>query len=76
MKKHPMSAKDRLEEWIKKEGMVRTSDVQEWGKLNNSNRARRNANDLAQEGVIERLDQEEANKIYGYKLKERVWVVK
>ena len=71
------SDKDKLLEYFKIKKTLKTHDVIEWGLKNGSNRAERNARQLAEENKIRRLTDEEKAQLFWYlpKMKEDVWVV-
>lgn len=54
-----MTDKDRLWEWLKGQEFVKTSAIIAWGSRNFSNRADRNARQLASEGKLVRISDEE-----------------
>lgn len=53
---------------------MKTSDVIKWGIENHSNRAERNARELANEGKIFRMSKDNKEFMFG-KIREEVWVV-
>ena len=58
------TAKEKLFEFIQHKKIVTTSDVQEWGTLHHSNRAERNARELAEEGKIRRMTPERKAQVF------------
>lgn len=54
-----LTSKERLWNWLKEQEFVKTSSIIAWGVQNYSNRADRNARQLAQEGKLIRLTDEE-----------------
>ena len=70
-----LTAKDRLYEWMKSQKRyIKTSEIIRYGVENYSNRADRNARQLAQEGKIKRIDDQLKRMIFN-KIKEDVWEV-
>jgi hypothetical protein len=69
------SKKEQLLDWIREKKVVKTSDVIQWGVFNYCNRAMRNAQQLAQDGLIERLDKHDKYTMFG-NIKEDVWRIK
>ena len=68
------SDKDKLYDFIKDRSPVKTSEVIVWGGRNHSNRAERNARQLAKEGLIRRMDEDKKVMYFG-NTKESVWEV-
>ncbi len=68
------SSKTKLYDFIKSKGRVKTSEIIQWGCRNFSNRADRNARQLAEEGLIKRMDKEKKIRYYG-NIGEDVWEV-
>lgn len=66
------SAKDKLLDWIRSRNWAKTSDVIRWGAEHYSNRALRNAQQLAHDGFIKRMDDEEKRMLFG-PIREDVW---
>ena len=69
-----LSSKDKLYEFIKRKQYVRTSEIIRFGVDNFSNRADRNARQLAKEGKIRRMNPDKQKHLFG-ELKEKVWVI-
>jgi hypothetical protein len=67
--------KQQLADFIKSRGQVKTSDVIRWGSQNYSNRADRDARDLAEKGIIERMPEDKVD-FYYPGIKEEVWIWK
>ena len=65
--------KQQVLEFIKMKKEARTSDVIKFGSSIFHNRAERDARDLADEGLIKRMNEDEKNFRYSY-TKEDVWV--
>ena len=64
--------RERLKKYLLSRLYTKTSDVIAWGQDNFFNRAEREARDLAEEGLIRRLtDQEKI--FYGFRTKEDIW---
>jgi hypothetical protein len=70
----PKTKKERLYDFIKERGRVRTSDVIEWGTKNFFNRALRTAYELATEGKIWRMRQDLQRMVFG-ETHQRAWSV-
>ncbi|MEA2036111.1 MAG: hypothetical protein U9O94_01280 [Nanoarchaeota archaeon] len=76
-----MNAKQKLREWIRMERnfgqkYIKTSEIYAWGSENFSNRAVRNAQDMASKGkLLERIPKAEAV-LLGFTGKEGVWKIK
>ena len=75
-----MSDKQKLKDWINRikwsQKYLKTSEVYKWGAENFSNRAVRNAQDLALKGeLLERITKEEAI-LAGFTGNEGVWKIK
>ena len=70
------SAKERLWDWILEQKYIKTSMIIKWGTDNYSNRADRNARQLAIEhpGVFRRLTDEEKYRHFGL-ISEDVYIV-
>ena len=68
----PKTKKERLYDFIKERGRVRTSDVIEWGTKNYFNRALRTAYELATEGRIWRMRQDLQHMVFG-ETHQRAW---
>ena len=68
------TSKNLLYGWLKKRGHAKTSEIIQWGCRNFSNRADRNARQLAEEGLIKRMDKEKKIRYYG-NIGEDVWEV-
>ena len=69
-----ISKKEKLLNWIKSLGVVKTSEVIKWGIRNSYNRAERTARDLATAGEIDRLSKSRTKRLYG-DIKEKVWMI-
>lgn len=69
-----LSKRDRLKLWLKEKGFAKTSEVIKWGSANFSNRAERDARDMAAENdpCIQRLNDTE-KAFRGYTGKEDIW---
>ena len=67
----PKSKKDQLLDYIKSIHYARTSQIIAWGVRNYCNRADRNARQLATEGRIKRISDEE--KVFRFNTKEDIW---
>ena len=65
------SKKEMLLDYIKSIHYARTSQIIAWGVRNFCNRADRNARQLATEGRIKRISDEE--KIFRFNTKEDIW---
>ena len=71
-----LSAKDRLYQWMKKENRpIRTSEILAWGVKNYSNRADRNARQLASEFKICRMPERKKIMYFG-NVKEEIWEIR
>jgi len=70
----PKTKKERLYDFIKERGRVRTSDVIEWGTKNYFNRALRTAYELATEGKIWRMREDIKFAAFG-NIKQEAWSV-
>ena len=68
-----LTAKDLLLCYIRDVKHAKTSDILRWGLQAQSNRADRNARQLATEGKIKRMAPEIKKHLYGDKIKEEVW---
>ena len=68
------TSKNLLYGWLKKRGHAKTSEIIQWGCRNFSNRADRNARQLAKEGLIRRMDEDKKVMYFG-NTKESVWEV-
>ena len=66
------NAKEKLLAWASEKQYIRTSEVIAWGSKNFSNRALRNMQQLAQDGLFVRLTDEEKLREFGC-IKEDVW---
>ena len=66
------SAKEKLYDWALTRKYIQTSDVLSWGYENYSNRALRNMQQFAEDGLFVRLSPERKQQLFGY-LKEDVW---
>lgn len=71
--KHFKSKKAQLKEYIRACHVVKTSDVIRWGSENYSNRAERDARDMAENGQIRRMSAEDKKLRFG-DIKEEVWI--
>lgn len=69
-----LTDKDRLWNWLKTKGYVRTSEIIKWGTENFSNRADRNARVLAEEGKLVRMDKQKKLRYFG-NIREEVYEV-
>jgi len=72
-----MNAKDRLKSFLRyhPSRFVKTSDIMKWGSNGGySNRAARNARELANEGFLRRLSREEAI-LNGFNTKEGIYKI-
>ena len=69
-----LSSKDRLWNFIKKKGYARSSDILRWGVENHSNRALRNARQLAREGRICKMSEARKIRLFG-NCREAVWEI-
>ncbi len=67
------SKKEQLLEWLYKKKWAKTSEVIQWGLDNYHTRAERDARDLATEGKISRMNEEDKNFHFNF-TKEDVWV--
>ena len=66
--------KEKLLDYIRDKKIVFTHEVIEFGVKNHSNRADRNARQLATEGKIRRMSDERKKQVFWYKeIKEDVW---
>lgn len=68
------SDKDKLFDWMKSRQWTKTSDVIRWGSENFSNRALRNAQQLAADGLLRRMTEEQKMRVVGV-CKEDIWVI-
>lgn len=68
------SDKQKLFDWIKIKGYVKSSQVLAWSVENASNRGDRNARQLCQENKIRRLTDDEKLRSYGL-ISEGVWTL-
>jgi hypothetical protein len=64
--------REQLLLFLRSQEFTKTSDVIRWGSMNFSNRAERDARQLAEEGLIRRLTDEE-KRFRGFNGKEDVW---
>lgn len=69
-----LTKKEQLYLFIKGKEFVRTSEVIRWGTENFSNRAERDARQLAQDGLIVRMDDSE-KRFRGFNTKEDIWKI-
>lgn len=67
------TAKEKLLDFIREKRIVFTHQVIEWGLNNKSNRADRNARQLAKEGFIRRMDEARKKFLFPYGVREDVW---
>lgn len=67
--------KELLKDFILSRKRVRTSEVIAFGSKIHSNRAERNARDLAKAGIIGRLKEDLKIRYYGSKVREDIWTV-
>jgi len=67
------TSKEKLLDWMRQKKEARTSDIIKWGVDNYSNRADRNARQLASEGYLRRMDDSE-KRFRFHDCKEDVWV--
>jgi len=72
---HKLNKKEELFNFIRDKGVVLTHEVIEWGTKNQSNRAERNARQLAIDGKIRRVSEERMKLIYPYTVKEEAWEI-
>lgn len=67
------TAKEKLLDFMREKKWAKTSEILAWGLANYSNRADRNARQLAQDGCLRRMSGDE--KIFRFgKIAEDVWV--
>ncbi len=71
----PPSKKELLLRSIRALGYMKTSEVIAWGSSRYSNRADRDARQLAKEGLIKRMSPGEIAMRFKNKIKEGVWKV-
>lgn len=70
-----MNDKEKLWEWLRVQSYVRTSEINRWGCTQGySNRATRNARNLANDGKLRRISDGE-KKRFGIKTKEGIYEV-
>lgn len=66
--------KHKLLEWILSKNWVSTSDVIQWGVKNYSNRALRDAQQMASEGLFRRMTDQEKARVLFSSQKQDYWV--
>ncbi len=70
-----LNAKDRLWNWLKQKKWAKTSEIIRWGVTEGySNRAARNARELAKEGRIRHMSPERKKQLYG-DIREDAWEI-